>query len=117
MSTSTDSAPHPDSRTYGRVYKKETPDILKAWGELNSAVFSEEREVPRKYLELIAVGVALTTQCEFCIEGHTAAAVKAGATDAELAEASWVAAALRAGGAFAHGRIAFQVADQHRHDH
>lgn len=104
-----------DPRTYGRVYKKETPDILKAWGELNQAVFSEEREVPRKYLELIAIGVALTTQCEFCIQGHTAAAVDAGATDAEISEATWVAAALRAGGAFAHGRIALQSADHHRH--
>lgn len=130
MSTTSDSAqkngtaathsgprPKPDSRAYGRVYKKETSDILKAWGEFNGAVFSEERETPVKYLELIAVGVALTTQCEFCIEGHTAKAVEAGATDAELAEAAWVAAALRAGGAFAHGRIALQAADSHRHTH
>lgn len=109
--------PQNDSRRYGRVYKKHTPDVMKAWADFNGAVFSEEREVPRKYLELIAVGVALTTQCEFCIEGHTAAAVDAGATDEELAEAAWVAAALRAGGAFAHGRIAFQAADAHRHAH
>lgn len=107
--------PSDDPRAYGRIYKKHTPDVNKIWGELNGAIFSEDREVPRKYLELIAVGVALTTQCEFCIEGHTKAAVDAGATDAELTEASWVAAALRAGGAFTHGRIAFQVADHHRH--
>lgn len=106
-----------DGRGYDRVYKKHTSDVLKAWGDFNSAVFSDEREVPRKYLELIAIGVALTTQCEFCIEAHTTAAVDAGATDEELAEAAWVAAALRAGGAFTHGRIAFQVADEHRHEH
>lgn len=110
-----ESTPSSDSRSYGRVYKKHTPDVMKAWGEFNGAVFSQEREIPVKYLELIAVGVALTTQCEFCIEGHTAKAVDAGATDEELAEAAWVAAALRAGGAFAHGRIAFQAADGHRH--
>lgn len=104
-----------DLSAYGRVYKQHTSDVLKAWGDFNSAVFSDDREVPRKYLELIAIGVALTTQCQFCIEAHTTAAVDAGATDEELAEASWVAAALRAGGAFTHGRIAFQVADGHRH--
>lgn len=109
-----DQQPHP-SIAYGKVYKEETPDVVKAWADFNGAVFSEEREVPRKYLELIAVAVAVTTQCEFCIRAHTALAVKAGATDNELAEASWVAAALRAGGAFTHGRIAFQTADQHRH--
>ncbi|GAA1452632.1 carboxymuconolactone decarboxylase family protein [Nesterenkonia lacusekhoensis] len=106
-----------DISAYGRVYKKHTPDIMKTWGEFNSAVFSEEREVPVKYLELIAIGVAMTTQCEYCIESHTARAVEAGATDAELAEASWVAAALRAGGAFTHGRLAFKNAEEHRHTH
>jgi AhpD family alkylhydroperoxidase len=55
-----------------------------------------------KYKELIAVGVAVTTQCPYCIEIHIANARKAGATDAELAEATIVAAALRAGAAIAH---------------
>ncbi|HJF15386.1 MAG TPA: carboxymuconolactone decarboxylase family protein [Enteractinococcus helveticum] len=106
-----------DSRKYGKVYKQHTADILKVWGEFNDAVFSQDREIPLKYLELIALGVAFTTQCEFCIEGHTANAVNAGATDTEIAEAAWVAAALRAGGAFTHGRVAFQLADDHRHQH
>jgi AhpD family alkylhydroperoxidase len=58
--------------------------------------------IPVKYKELIAVGVAVTTQCPYCIEIHTANARKAGATEAELAEATIVAAALRAGGAITH---------------
>lgn len=107
-------ADHP-SKAYGKVYQQQTQSILKAFGAFESEVFSADREIPRKYQELIAVAVALTTQCQFCIEGHTKLAVKAGATDGELAEAAWIAAALRAGGAFAHGRIAFQTADEHRH--
>lgn len=106
--------PHP-SRAYGKVYKEQTPDVLKAWRDFDAAVFSSEREIPQKYLQLMAVAVTLTTQCEFCIEGHTADAIKAGASEKELAEAAWVAAALRAGGAFAHGRIAFMAAAEHRH--
>ena len=51
----------------------------------------------------MAVAVALTTQCPYCIEAHTAFAKKAGATEQELAEATMVAAAIRAGGAVAHG--------------
>jgi len=58
--------------------------------------------IPVKYKELIAVGVALTTQCPYCIEIHSNNARKAGATDAELAEAGMVAAALRAGAAVTH---------------
>lgn len=58
--------------------------------------------IPKKYKELMAVAVALTTQCPYCIEIHGNNARKAGATDEELAEASFVAAALRAGGAITH---------------
>ncbi|HEV8605175.1 MAG TPA: carboxymuconolactone decarboxylase family protein [Tepidisphaeraceae bacterium] len=59
--------------------------------------------IPLKYKELIAVAVALTTQCPYCIEIHSKKAKKAGATDQELAETTLVAAALRAGGAVTHG--------------
>ena len=59
--------------------------------------------IPLKYKELMAVAVALTTQCPYCIEIHAKRARKAGATEQELAEATLVAAALRAGGAVTHG--------------
>jgi AhpD family alkylhydroperoxidase len=52
--------------------------------------------------ELIAIAVALTTQCPYCIDIHSGNARKAGATDAEIAEAAMVAAALRAGAAVTH---------------
>lgn len=58
--------------------------------------------IPVKYKELIAVAVALTTQCPYCIDIHNANARRAGATDAEIAEAAMVAAALRAGAAVTH---------------
>ena len=38
-----------------------------------------------------------------------------GCTDQEIAEAVWVAAAMRAGAAFSHGAIAMAVADEHKH--
>jgi AhpD family alkylhydroperoxidase len=99
-------------KAYTRVYKAETPDILKAWVEFDGAVFAPEgREIPVKYRELIALAVGITTQCVYCIDGHTQNAVRAGATQGELAEAAWVATAIRAGGGFAHGRLAFKFAE------
>ncbi len=59
--------------------------------------------IPIKYKELMAVAVALTTQCPYCIEIHAKRAKKAGATEQELAETTLVAAALRAGAAVTHG--------------
>jgi AhpD family alkylhydroperoxidase len=58
--------------------------------------------LPRKVKELIAVAVALTTQCPYCIEIHGKEARALGADDAELAEVALVAAAIRAGGAVTH---------------
>jgi AhpD family alkylhydroperoxidase len=59
--------------------------------------------IPKKYKELMAIAVALTTQCPYCIAIHKEAAVKAGVTEEEFAEATFVAAALRAGAAVTHG--------------
>ena len=58
--------------------------------------------LPRKVKELIAVAVALTTQCPYCIEIHGKEARTQGAGDDELAEVALVAAAIRAGGAVTH---------------
>lgn len=106
----------PSDKQYVSVYKEHTPDVLAAFNAFNGAVFAAEgREIPLKYRELIALAVAITTQCVYCIDGHTNAAVKAGATEAELAETAWVASALKAGGAYAHGRVAFKLAPDHSH--
>lgn len=77
------------------------PDIWKKFQEFDSAAMADGA-VPKKTKEMIAVAVALTTQCPYCIEVHTGNAKKAGCSDAELAEVSMVAAALRAGGAVSH---------------
>jgi alkylhydroperoxidase/carboxymuconolactone decarboxylase family protein YurZ len=43
--------------------------------------------------------------CLLCINGHTKAALRADATPQELMEAIWVAAEMRAGGAYAHSTL------------
>ena len=78
------------------------PEAFKAFVAFDKAVV-QHGVVPLKYKELIAVAVALTTQCPYCIEVHTRKAKKAGATEQELAETTLLAAALRAGGAMTHG--------------
>ena len=77
------------------------PEVMKAFWTFDKLAVAEGA-IPVKYKELIAVAVAVTTQCPYCIGIHTANARKAGATEAELAEPAIVAAALRAGGAITH---------------
>jgi AhpD family alkylhydroperoxidase len=78
------------------------PEAFKGFVAFDKAAF-ESGVIPLKYKELIAVAVALTTQCPYCIDIHAKRAKKAGATEQELAETTLVAAALRAGGAMTHG--------------
>src|SRR5512141_1716556 len=77
------------------------PEVMRAFWTFDKAAVAEGA-IPVKYKELIAVAVALTTQCPYCIEIHSNNARKAGATDVEMTEAAMVAAALRAGGAVTH---------------
>ena len=81
----------------------ETMQAFKDWDKLALA----DGAIPKKYKELMAIAVALTTQCPYCVEVHRQQAVDAGVTETELAEAVQVAAALRAGGAITHGTHLF----------
>jgi len=88
-------------KKFGR-FAELAPESFKAFVAFDEAVV-KHGVIPLKYKELLAVAVALTTQCPYCIEIHTKKARKAGATDQELAETTLIAAALRAGGAMTHG--------------
>lgn len=77
------------------------PEAFRAFAELD-ALAVKDGAISRKHKELIAIGIALTTQCPYCIEIHLQNAKRAGATEHELAETAMVAAAIRAGGAIAH---------------
>jgi AhpD family alkylhydroperoxidase len=80
---------------------KAAPKAVEAFWAFDKAAMADG-VVPKKYKELIAIAVALTTQCPYCLEVHRAAAEAAGATQEELAETAMVAAALRAGAAVTH---------------
>jgi AhpD family alkylhydroperoxidase len=92
--------------------KEAAPKDFAAWHDLNAVVGREDGAIPRKYRELIALAVANTTQCVFCIEAHARAAKEAGATREEVAEAVFLAAALRAGGAVGHGVVTMKLYDE-----
>ena len=91
---------------------KLAPTEFNAWLNLDKIVGREDGAIPRKYRELIALAVACTTQCPYCIEVHVKAAKTAGASREEITESSFIAAALRAGGAATHGAMAMKFYDQ-----
>ena len=91
---------------------KLAPAEFNAWLNLDKIVSREDGAIPRKYRELIALAVACTTQCPYCIEVHTKAAKAAGASREEIVESSLLSAALRAGGSATHGAMALKFYDK-----
>ena len=88
-------------------YDELAPDAWNAFKALDVAAL-KEGAVSIKNKELIAIAVAHTTQCPYCIEIHVKNARKAGASDEEIAETIFVVAALRAGAAVVHGTHCFE---------
>jgi len=78
------------------------PEAMDGVKALDGAAL-KDGAIPKKYKELMAIAVALTTQCGYCLEVHRKAALAAGATEEELAETVFVAVALRAGAVLTHG--------------
>jgi len=93
---------HMDNLRRLKTLEANAPAAMKAFVAFDRAAMADGA-IPVKYKELMALAVAFTTQCPYCIEIHSGKARKAGATDAEIAEAVLVAAALRAGAAVTHG--------------
>jgi AhpD family alkylhydroperoxidase len=85
-----------------KMLEVHAPEAMKAFMVFDKAAWSDGA-IPKKYKELIAVAVALTTQCPYCIELHVERARKLDASDAEIAETVLAAAALRAGSSVTHG--------------
>src|SRR4051812_321802 len=88
------------------------PDEFKGFVALDSIVGKDGGAIPHKYRELMAIAIACTTQCPYCLDVHTKNAKKAGATREEVAEAVFISAALRAGASVTHGTLALKLFDQ-----
>jgi AhpD family alkylhydroperoxidase len=99
--------PHPTCELNERRGRL-APETDLAFRAFSKSVFAEGA-LAAKTKQLIAVAVAHVTQCPYCIRSHTEAALRRGATSEEIMEAIWVAAEMRAGGAYAHSVLALDV--------
>ena len=89
------------------------PEQYRAFLDFDGKAFADGA-LPVKTKELIALGIAQITQCPWCIDAHAKRAVKAGASDTEIGEVTFVAMAMSAGAAWSHGGLAFQCVEEHR---
>jgi len=87
------------------------PDTLEAFRAFSRQAFAAGA-LPAVTKQLIAVAVAHTTQCPYCIRSHTRQALRAGASREQIMEAIWVAAEMRAGAAYSHANLALDTMNE-----
>jgi len=90
-----------------QTLEAKAPEAVRAFWAFDKAALAGG-VIPAKVKELIALGVAFTTQCPYCIKIHGQRARAAGASEEEIAETVLVAAALRACAAITHGTHALE---------
>src|SRR3989454_12540580 len=102
-----------DVKTQFKRMRELAPEVYRAFLEFDQKAF-KDGAIPGKTKELIALGIAQITQCPWCIDAHTKKAALAGASDAEIAETTFVAMAMAAGAAWSHGGLALQCLQEHK---
>lgn len=81
---------------------KEVPELAEKFFDYYNAVFAEG-ELTEREKSLIALAVAHTIQCPYCIDAFTQACLEKGSTLAEMTEAVHVVTAIRGGASLVHG--------------
>jgi AhpD family alkylhydroperoxidase len=72
------------------------PELVKAYAGMAQAIHGSQH-LDAKTRELIALAVAVTLRCDGCINAHSEAATRAGASKEEIADALGVAVMVNAG--------------------
>ena len=107
---------YPESiRQFADQRRSLAPEQQAAFDALGKAVFADGA-LSAKYKQIVAVAVAHVTQCPYCIISHTRSALRHGAAPEAVMEAIWVAAEMRAGGAYAHSALAMEMIADARKD-
>lgn len=89
------------------------PEVMKGFSHMAQAALNTEA-LDTKTKELIALGISVAIRCAPCITFHAKGAVKAGATDAELAETMGLSIYMGAGPSVMYAAQALEAAAQWR---
>lgn len=94
-----------------RALRSGTPDVMKGFSALAQAAL-KSGALDTKTKELIALAIAVATRCDGCVAFHAEAAVKQGATRAEVLETMGMAIYMGAGPSVMYAAQALEAFDQ-----
>jgi alkylhydroperoxidase/carboxymuconolactone decarboxylase family protein len=90
---------------------KDAPELAKRFFDYYNSVFAEG-ELTEREKSLIALAVAHTIQCPYCIDAFTQSCLEKGANLGEMTEALHVVTAIRGGASLVHGVQMRNVAEK-----
>lgn len=90
-----------DLKKFGNITEW-SDELGKKFFDWYGAVF-EEGALTAREKSLIALAVAHTIQCPYCIDAYTSDTIKKGCSEEEMMEAVHVAGAIRGGASMVHG--------------
>ncbi len=93
---------HPQDLPKFQEIGEEARDLAEKFFEYYGAVFADG-ELTEREKALIALAVAHTIQCPYCIDAYTQACLEKGSNLTEMTEAVHVATAIRGGASLVHG--------------
>jgi len=94
-----------------RPLRAGTPDVMKGFSALAQAALKADA-LDTKTKELIALAIAVATRCDGCIAFHAEAAMKQGASRAEVLETMGMAVYMGAGPSVMYAAQALEAFDQ-----
>ena len=96
-----------------RELRQVSPEVMKTFGDMARAAHAGNA-LDGKTKELVALAISVAVRCDPCIAYHAEAAVRHGASRAELAETLGMAIYMGAGPSAMYAAKALEAADQMR---
>ncbi|KIH75910.1 4-carboxymuconolactone decarboxylase [Geoalkalibacter ferrihydriticus] len=101
----------PDDLGLFETIGKDAPELARKFFDYYGAVFAEGALSAREKA-LIALAVAHSVQCPYCIDAYTRASLEQGCDLEEMTEALHVAGAIRGGASLVHGVQMRKIAEK-----
>jgi len=92
-------------------FQREWPQQRGAFAALSAAA-KAPGALAVKYKFLVAIGIAITSHCHWCIAVNVKSALEHGATREEVMEAGWVAVQMGGGPSLAYLQVVQQSLDE-----
>ena len=97
---------------FSATMEEKCPDVAAAFSNLQNSIIYKEGALSIKEKEFIALGIAVSMGCEYCIYAHTAGAIQSGATEEEILDVASIAVYMHGGPGLTYMKFVFNALEE-----